>query len=528
MATTVTVSRDVLTDVLGSAVAIGEDGIINADLRVIGDFGDDLITPTWDTVTGFTGHTETAGLVEFASRVFDPTDKVWVQEDAFAGSVTRASSMNRYAYVEGSPVSHVDVLGAYRAAAAMAQQQLSAADYAAFVAGVKAWYASPACVGYYGCQPVFAAAQAMQAAQAANFASAMNQTTSYHQELARNKAFADNSTAYARSMNIKYVRDAVDANVAAYEVANGTGYWGGLVDSLSIAGWGTVNFFSGFANGASGVVNFAADLVVNAQIPGCQLAAFGVDPGHCIDVPDIPMIPIAGDPALYTWSQRTGTFTFAAMATVATGGIGAGGFSASASVAVANATGLTAIRSGALWVRAAAPQISTHARTFFTNTDQAVRTWGDDLGQRFSNINWADDTGSINLAGFGDDAGIANGSVTRVFRVESPQNARLNIDADGNVDIIGDNALFLNFGDEARAQEFLVQRVTQGFEGSVIRSFDVPTSFVEQLAARATPESMARTSSVFQVDVTRTSGSYGLRSSEFDGLLCAIIPGSAC
>ena len=149
-AATVTISRDVLTDVLGSAVAIGEEGIINADLRVMGDFGDDLITPEWSTVTGFTGRTETAGLVEFASRIYDPADRVWVQEDAFAGSVTRASSMNRYAYVEGSPISHVDVLGAYRAAAAMAQQQLSAADFAVF----KWWLALLSVIGVHNEQVI--------------------------------------------------------------------------------------------------------------------------------------------------------------------------------------------------------------------------------------------------------------------------------------------------------------------------------------------------------------------------------------
>ena len=215
----------------------------------------------------------------------------------------------------------------------------------------------------------------------------------------------------------------MDVNVAAYEVANGTGYWGGLVDSLSIAGWGTVNFFSGFANGASGVVNFAADLAANAAVPGCQLAAFGVDPGYCIDVPDIPMIPIAGDPDLYTWSQRTGSFTFVAMATVATGGIGAGGFSASASVAVANATGLTAIRSGVSWVRAVAPQISTYSRTFFTNASQAVRTATNNASQRFSAINWADDTGSIQLGGHADDAASAAEIIESTARAQASRGA---------------------------------------------------------------------------------------------------------
>jgi len=143
-ATEVTVNRDVLADLLGSAVGVAEDGIVNADLAWFGDFGDTLSAPSWDTVTSFTGHVDTAGLVEFATRTFDPASRVWIQEDSFTGTVTRGSSLNRYAYVEGSPVSHTDVLGAFRAAAAMAAQKLSAADYAAFMAGL-AWLAtSPA------------------------------------------------------------------------------------------------------------------------------------------------------------------------------------------------------------------------------------------------------------------------------------------------------------------------------------------------------------------------------------------------
>jgi len=70
---------------------------------------------------------------------------VWVQEDSFTGTVTRASSLNRYAYVEGSPVSHTDVLGAFRAASAMAAQKLSAADYAEFMK----WFAILSVVGRY-------------------------------------------------------------------------------------------------------------------------------------------------------------------------------------------------------------------------------------------------------------------------------------------------------------------------------------------------------------------------------------------
>lgn len=118
--------------------------------------------------------------------------------------------------------------------------------------------------------------------------------------------------------------------------------------------------------------------------------------------------------------------------------------------------------------------------------------------------------------------------VTKVFRVEGPGNARLEIGADGSVAIKGDQALFLNFGDEARAVEFLQKRLGQGFDDSVIKSFGVPSSYADDIAARAVPERYAKQTgaSVFQVDTARTASSYGLRASEFERLLESIIPGS--
>jgi YD repeat-containing protein len=101
-ATTVTVSRDVLNDVLNSAIAVAEDGVIDADLVFFTDFGEELFTPERVTVTGFTGRTDAARLTEFETRAYDPASRVWVQEDMYAGTVTRASSMNRYTYVEGA------------------------------------------------------------------------------------------------------------------------------------------------------------------------------------------------------------------------------------------------------------------------------------------------------------------------------------------------------------------------------------------------------------------------------------------
>jgi hypothetical protein len=76
--------------------------------------------------------------------------------------------------------------------------------------------------------------------------------------------------------------------------------------------------------------------------------------------------------------------------------------------------------------------------------------------------------------------------------VEGPGNARLDISPSGDVAIKGNNTLFLNFGQEARAQSFLERRLAQGFEGTQIKTFQVPTSYVGELRAAAVPESMAR------------------------------------
>ena len=125
-----------------------------------------------------------------------------------------------------------------------------------------------------------------------------------------------------------------------------------------------------------------------------------------------------------------------------------------------------------------------------------------------------------------DDMAPTPSGVTTVYRVESPGNARLDIDGAGNVHVQGDNVLFLNFGDRPRADDFLQQRLDQGFDGTQIRAFDVPDSYADSIRSRAVPESQARGNPVFQVDITKTDSSFGLRSSEFPGLEDAAIPGS--
>jgi len=126
------------------------------------------------------------------------------------------------------------------------------------------------------------------------------------------------------------------------------------------------------------------------------------------------------------------------------------------------------------------------------------------------------------------NTGPVGGGTTRVFRVESPGNARLSIGPAGEVGVKGDGMLFLNFGDEGRALAFQQRRLAQGYAGTVVKTFDVPTSYVDELRAAAVPESMARSSpsSPLVVDVNQAADQFGLRACHLPGLLANIVPGS--
>lgn len=279
-ATTVTVTRDALADVLGSTTSIATDGLVSADLALFADFGDLATGPTWATSTGFTGHTTAGGVLEFAARSYDPATRVWTSVDPFGGSVTRSASTNGYAYVEGAPESFVDVLGFAAAQAAMLESLGLSAAEAAYLVDL---------AGYY---------RALDAAQR------------MRDEILR-----------ARLAEL-------DALSAANEAANAPSFWDNVGEGWSLASHGVVNFGSGVVNFASSTVNLVVDVTANASRPWCLPGAFGFDGGPragCWDVPDIPPIPVWGDPDLYTSSQQVGYWTGAAVTAVATAGIGTGG-----------------------------------------------------------------------------------------------------------------------------------------------------------------------------------------------------------
>jgi hypothetical protein len=126
-------------------------------------------------------------------------------------------------------------------------------------------------------------------------------------------------------------------------------------------------------------------------------------------------------------------------------------------------------------------------------------------------------------------AEVAPSSTVRVFRVEGAPNARIAIGEGGTVAVAnGDQMLFLNFGDKARAEAFLAKRLQQGMPGATAKSFEVPTSFLDELRASAVPEALAgqNPGSPIIVDVTKAADQIGLRSEQIEVLKKAIIQGS--
>jgi hypothetical protein len=130
----------------------------------------------------------------------------------------------------------------------------------------------------------------------------------------------------------------------------------------------------------------------------------------------------------------------------------------------------------------------------------------------------------------------AEGKTVTVFRVEGAGNQRLFIDADGNVAIPevlankgrgAERNLYLNFGDGARAQEFLQQRLQQ-FRDNTIKTFQVPKSFADELRATAVKEvdRPFNPSSPVIADPTKAANQYGLSQQQIQQLRNAIIPGT--
>lgn len=85
-----------------------------------------------------------------------------------------------------------------------------------------------------------------------------------------------------------------------------------------------------------------------------------------------------------------------------------------------------------------------------------------------------------------------------------------------------------NFGDKARAVEFLSRRLGQNMAGVELKSFQVPQSFLTRLRSSAVPESLAGKypGQPILVDVTKAADQFGLRSGQIRELQEAIVQGT--
>ncbi|EQA02711.1 VENN motif pre-toxin domain-containing protein [Glaesserella parasuis] len=118
-----------------------------------------------------------------------------------------------------------------------------------------------------------------------------------------------------------------------------------------------------------------------------------------------------------------------------------------------------------------------------------------------------------------------------VYRVEGIPNQRLIINNAGDVFIIGNKTLYLNFGSKKRALEYLQQKIEKGLPNAELKSFIVPREYREVLKGIAVPEKDIRTLDPSRVrpviaDPTKAKYQYGLREGQIEELKSKIILGS--
>lgn len=113
-----------------------------------------------------------------------------------------------------------------------------------------------------------------------------------------------------------------------------------------------------------------------------------------------------------------------------------------------------------------------------------------------------------------------------VFRVEGTPNARLTIDAAGNVSTSRSSTVWLNFGDDVRAGNYLTQKLDAGLPGVQVKGFQVPRSYLDDLTSRLVPERGSRAFPNSPIQSLDGPGQIGLRPSLLDELEANIVPGS--
>ncbi|MCX7922713.1 MAG: PA14 domain-containing protein [Clostridia bacterium] len=103
-------------DYRGSTTAITDMEGVVIDRFQYGPFGE-LVEHTGTTVTPFQYNgsygvmTDSNGLYYMRARYYNPEIKQFINQDTLKGNIYEGQSLNRYAYVNGNPVSYIDPLG---------------------------------------------------------------------------------------------------------------------------------------------------------------------------------------------------------------------------------------------------------------------------------------------------------------------------------------------------------------------------------------------------------------------------------
>jgi RHS repeat-associated protein len=103
-------------DHLGTPRVLTDEEGDSIESRSFDRFGDEQGTVDWDATgvrAGFTGHThdDDVGLVNMKGRLFDPMVGRFISADPFVSNPLSALGWDRYAYVEGNPLTFVDPNG---------------------------------------------------------------------------------------------------------------------------------------------------------------------------------------------------------------------------------------------------------------------------------------------------------------------------------------------------------------------------------------------------------------------------------
>ncbi|MBN7836300.1 putative Ig domain-containing protein [Stenotrophomonas maltophilia] len=138
-----------------------------------------------------------------------------------------------------------------------------------------------------------------------------------------------------------------------------------------------------------------------------------------------------------------------------------------------------------------------------------------------------------------DDLSFASGGAgavdapltTTVYRVEGSihPNHRILIDEAGGVSLVpnNDKVIWLNFGQEARAQEYLQRKISDGLPGADLKTFEVDTRLLLKIRDEAVPERLARLNPTKPI-VSRDPApdQFGIPKSYFEEMLRSIKQGT--